>query len=90
MSIKELESNGELQLLVFLLKNGKTKITDITLSGSTSTLYHALKILSELELIEEERKKPYTRYIKLTETGAAIAKKLAEINTLLDAKKAHQ
>ncbi len=88
--IKELENTGVLQTLLFLGEKGKTKITDIPLGGSNTTLYRALNILAEMELIKEERQKPFTRYIQLTGDGEAIAKKLAEINTILEAKKARQ
>lgn len=87
MSIKELENNGELQLLIFLLEHGKTKITDIKISVAKATLYHALNALSELELIDEERSPPVTRYLKLTGDGKIIAEKLSEIEKILQAKK---
>lgn len=89
MSLKVLESRGVLQTLLFLLERaGKTKVTEIDINASTSTLYHALSILSKLELIEEERVPPFTRYLKLTPKGEAIAKNLKEINKILKAKKA--
>jgi DNA-binding transcriptional ArsR family regulator len=84
--IKELENRAVLQLLLFLSKRGKTKITDITLEGSKTTLYRALNILTRLELIDEERQRPYTRYIQLTGDGKAIAKKIEEIDAVLEAK----
>lgn len=87
MTIKELENTGTLQLLLFLHKNGKTKITDIPLEGSKTTLYRALNLLARMELIDEERQKPYTRYIQLTRDGEAIAKKIEEIEAILEAKK---
>jgi len=88
--IRKLESRGTLQLLLFLSEHGKTKVTDIEFQGSTSTLYRALSILAKLELIDEERRPPYTRYIQLTGDGEAIAKKLKEINAVLQAKKDRQ
>lgn len=84
--IKELENKGELQLLLFLLQQGKTKITDIKIEAAKSTLYHALNTLATLELIEEERSPPVTRYIQLTGDGKTIAKKLQEINQVLQDK----
>jgi len=88
--IKHLESNGILQILLFLLGREQTKVTDIEFEGSNSTMYRALNTLSRLELIDEERVKPYTRYIHLTGDGEAIAKKLKEIAAVLEAKKARQ
>ena len=87
MMIKQLENKAMLQLLMFLLEHGKTKITDIEIEASSGTLYRALNTLAKMELIDEERRPPYTRYIQLTGDGKAIAEKLKEINTVLEAKK---
>jgi DNA-binding PadR family transcriptional regulator len=87
MMIKQLENKAVLQLLMFLLEHGKTKITDIKIEASSGTLYRALKSLATMELIDEERRRPYTRYIQLTGDGKAIAQKLKEINAVLEAKK---
>ncbi len=83
MSIKELENRGELQLLLFLLKKGETKITDIKIETAKSTLYNALNNLSRLELIDEKRIPPVTRILGLTGDGKAIAQKIAEIEQIL-------
>ena len=88
--IKQLEANGTLQILLFLYEIGKTKVTDIKIDASSGTIYRALNTLARLELIDEERIRPYTRYIQLTGDGKAIAKKLQEINEILEAKKARQ
>jgi DNA-binding HxlR family transcriptional regulator len=86
-SIKKLENSGTLQLLLFLHDHGKTRVTDIKIEASSGTLYRALKTLAELELIDEERKPPFMRYIQLTGDGEVIAKKLTEIEAILEAKK---
>ena len=88
--ILKLESKGVLQLLLFLSERGKTKVTDIEFQGSKSTLYRALSTLAKLELIDEERRPPYTRYIQLTGDGESVAEKLKEINAVLEAKKDRQ
>jgi len=88
--IKHLEAAGVLQLLLFLLGRKETMVTDIEFEGSNSTKYRALNTLAKLELIDEERVKPYTRYIHLTGDGEAIAKKLKEIQAILEAKRARQ
>jgi DNA-binding MarR family transcriptional regulator len=86
MSLKTLESKGVLQTLLFLLEKGnKVKVTDIDINASSSTLYRALTTLSKLQLIEEERQPPFTRYLKLTPKGETIAKHLKEINQTLKA-----
>ena len=89
-SIKQMENSGILQILLFLYERGKTRVTDIDIEASSGTLYRALNTLSKLELIDEERVRPFTRYIQLTGDGKAIAKKTAEINAILDAKKDRQ
>ena len=88
--IGELENKGVLQLLIFLLQHGKTKVTDIRIEASSGTLYRALNALARMELIDEERKPPFTRYIHLTGDGEAIAQKLQEIDVVLEAKKGRQ
>ena len=88
--IGELENKGVLQLLIFLLQHGKTKVTDIRIEASSGTLYRALNALARMELIDEERKPPFTRYIQLTGDGEAIAQKLQEIDVVLEAKKGRQ
>jgi DNA-binding PadR family transcriptional regulator len=88
--IKQLESNGTLQILLFLHETGKTKVTDIKIDASSGTVYRALNTLAKLELIDEERIRPYTRYIQLTGDGKAIGQKLKEISDVLEAKRARQ
>jgi len=88
--IKQLENKAILQLLLFLFQHGKTKVTDIEIDASSGTLYRALNKLAKLELIDEERRPPYTRYIQLTGDGKAIAGKLKEINAVLEAKRDRQ
>ena len=86
LPIKALENNGKLQLLIYLLKNGETKITDIKINAANSTLYHALNALSELELIDEKRIPPVTRILHLTQDGKAVAEHLVAIEKILQAK----
>jgi len=86
-SIKKLENSAVLQILLFLHKRGKIKVTDIDVTASSGTVYRALNTLGRLELIDEERKPPFTRYIQLTGDGEAIAQKLEEIDAILEAKK---
>jgi DNA-binding PadR family transcriptional regulator len=90
MSIKEMENRGVLQILLFLHIKGKTKVTDINIDASSGTIYTALSRLARLELIDEERQRPYTRYIQLTGDGKAIAKKIEEIDAVLKAKRDRQ
>ncbi len=87
MSIKELENAATLQILLYLHKQGKTKVTDINVQASSNTIFRALTRLSNLKLVDSERQKPYTRYLQLTRDGEAIAKKIEEINAILETKK---
>jgi DNA-binding transcriptional ArsR family regulator len=87
MSIKNLENKANLQILLFLRKHGKTKVTDIKIDASSGTLYRALNTLADLELIEEERVRPFTRFIQLTREGGLAAEALKEIDDILEAKK---
>jgi len=89
-SIKQLENSGVLQILLFLHERGKTKVTDIDVDASSGTVYRALNTLAKLELIDEERIRPYTRKIQLTGDGEAIAQKLKQAEEIMDAKRARQ
>ncbi len=79
----ELENTGMLQLLVFFKENGRTKITDIRFVGSKSTLYRSINLLCQLDLVMEEREKPFTRYLNLTPKGEAVAKRVLEIEEII-------
>jgi predicted transcriptional regulator len=70
--------------------NGRAKLTDIDIEASKSSLYRALTILMKWELIREERVRPYTRYIVLTDEGQIVAKKLGEIESILKTTKEKQ
>jgi predicted transcriptional regulator len=80
-----------MQILLFLDEYGKAKLTDIDIEASKGSLYRALTILMKWELIREERVRPYTRYIVLTNNGTKVAKKLGEIESILkDAREKQQ
>ncbi len=87
MQIRKLENRAAMEILLFLFECGKSKLTDIDIEASNTSLYRALVILAKLELIAEERKPPYTRYILLTKDGTEVAKRLQEIETILQAKR---
>ncbi|MGD6850438.1 MAG: hypothetical protein ACQCN6_00080 [Candidatus Bathyarchaeia archaeon] len=90
MDITDLEATGDLQLLLFLYPNKRAKISDINIKASRSTLYNVLETLSRLELIDEERVPPYTRYIKLTSDGQKMAEKVFEMEKIFQAKQSHK
>lgn len=81
--IRHLENRATMQILLFLDEYGKAKLTDIDIEASKTSLYRALTILMKWELIREERVRPYTRYIVLTDDGKKIAKRLGEIESIL-------
>jgi len=90
MLIRHFENRATVQILLFLNENGKTKLTDIDIEASKTSLYRALAILMKWELIKEERVRPYTRYILLTDDGKKVAKKLGEIESILKATREKQ
>lgn len=88
--IRHLENRAALQILLFLDEYGKAKLTDIDIEASKTSLYRALTILIKWELIREERVRPYTRYIVLTDAGKMVAKKLGEIESILKTQREKQ
>jgi DNA-binding HxlR family transcriptional regulator len=87
MLIKGLGNTATLQILQFLMKNGRTKVADISIDASSSTLHRALNTLAELGLIQEEIVRPRIRYVELTPEGEGIAEAFREIDDILAAKK---
>jgi hypothetical protein len=84
---EELETKGALQLLLFLYNTQKeVKITDIKINAAHNTVYRALETLLQLNLVDEARVPPYTRYIKLTKKGKSVANLLKDIEMILQEK----
>ncbi len=86
MKVTDLESAGNLQLLLFLYPNKRVKMADISIDASKATVYRALGNLLKLELVSEERVPPYTRFIKLTEQGQKVAEKISGMEKILQTK----
>jgi DNA-binding PadR family transcriptional regulator len=87
--IEQLEKKGALGLLLFFFNSQEKKwmITEILtqIERSQRTLYSALQILHQLQLVEETRQPEYNRrYFRLTDSGRIVASKLQEINELLE------
>jgi len=90
IKLKTLEQTGALEILVFLLKNKRSRITE-TLEflrenriGQTA-MYNALKVLKREGLIEDTVEGfPKTRYLTLTEKGRKVAEKILEIKEILE------
>ena len=86
MLIKQLENRAALQLLLFLKRHGRTKITDVDIDSSYTSLYRGLTILGKLGLVDEERAPPMMRYLLLSAEGKKVADRLEEIENILEAK----
>lgn len=82
-----LEQKSACRVLVYLLENDSSTISDILNKGdfSQTSLYNALRKLKDADLIQEELEKefPRRRLISLTEKGKKVAEKLEEIEKLL-------
>lgn len=87
--IEQLEKKGALGLLLFFINSSDKQwmITELLaqIERSQRTLYSALQILHQLQLVEETRQPEYNRrYFRLTDMGRAVSNKLQEINALLE------
>lgn len=90
MSIEVLEHTRTVRFLIFLHKKVSVPISHIRwqIKGGQKTIYGIIKRLKETSLIQEETEKefPWRRVIKLTEKGVQVAKKLEEIQAILEEK----
>jgi len=90
MSIELLEHARTARFLLFLFKKNSVPISHIRwqIKGGQKTIYDIIKRLKETSLIQEEVETefPWRRVIKLTEKGVQVAKKLEEIQALLEEK----
>ena len=82
-----LEQTSALRVMVYLLKNDHSTVSEILSKGdfSQTSLYNALRKLKDAGLIEErlEETFPRRRLISLTKVGNEVAKKLEEIECIL-------
>ncbi len=87
-SIDELdETGGALRVLLILYKEdsiSRTKLIGNAAMGKQA-VYTALRVLQQLGLVEEERRKgfPNTVLTSLTERGRKVAKRVGEIEGIL-------
>lgn len=90
ISLRTIEQTGLAEILVFLLGRDKARITDIFVflrsqGVGQSTMYRALKLLKENQMIDEEiTDYPKLRLIRLTPKGRRVAEKLLEIKKILE------
>lgn len=93
ISLKVIEQTGLPEILLYLLNKNEARITDIFIflrsqGIGQSTMYRALKLLKEHDLIDEKiTDYPKLRLIRLTEKGRRVAEKILEIKEILEEKK---
>ncbi len=81
------ETGGTLRVLLMLHKEGSISRTELIGNAAMGkqAVYTALRVLQQLGLVEEERRKgfPNTVLTSLTERGRKVAKRVGEIERLL-------
>ena len=89
MLIKQLENRAALQLLLFLHRRGRTKLTDIDIDASQSSLYRGLTILGRMDLVRELHSYPTTvqeRLSKLWKQGKVLRSRGKISESFVDSK----
>ena len=90
MGIEVLEHTRTARLLIFLHKRDSVPVSHIRwqIKGGQKTIYGIIRRLKEASLIQEEIEEefPWRRVIKLSEKGAQVAKKLEEIQLIVEEK----
>jgi DNA-binding PadR family transcriptional regulator len=90
MGIEVLEHTRTVRFLIFLHKKDSVPVSHIRwqIKGGQKTIYDIIRRLKESSLIQEETENefPWRRVIKLTEKGVQVAKKLEEIQLILEEK----
>jgi len=90
VGIELLEHTRTVRFLIFLHKRDSVPVSHIRwqIKGGQKTIYDIIRRLKEASLIQEETEKefPWRRVIKLTEKGVQVAKKLEEIQLILEEK----
>jgi DNA-binding PadR family transcriptional regulator len=91
VSIEMLEHTRTVRFLIFLHQRNGVPISHIRwqIKGGQKTIYGIINRLKRVRLIKEEPEKefPWRRLIKLTEKGMLVAKKLEEIQVILEENK---
>ena len=90
VGIEVLEHTRTARFLLFLHKRGSVPVSHIRwqIKGGQKTIYDIIRRLKEASLIQEEIEDefPWRRVIKLTEKGVQVARKLEEIQLILEEK----
>jgi len=90
VGIEVLEHTRTARFLIFLHKRDSVPVSHIRwqIKGGQKTIYGIIRRLREASLIQEETEEefPWRRVIKLTEKGMQVARKLEEIQLILEDK----
>jgi DNA-binding PadR family transcriptional regulator len=93
MGIEVVEHTRTARFLIFLHEKDSVPVSHIRwqIKGGQKTIYGIIRRLKEASLIQEEAEDefPWRRVIKLTEKGVQVAKKLEEIQLILEEKGNH-
>jgi DNA-binding PadR family transcriptional regulator len=85
--IRKLEKIAALEIITFLRENGSTGKVDLVqrLEAGQTSIYSALSVLKELDLIEEQQPEgfPVRRPVNLTEKGRRVAELLVQVEKIL-------
>lgn len=86
MDFKELEKNNLFSILTFLYKNGPCMKSVLYGKWNTASLPSKITYLIDLGLISEDQRRfeNNTKYINLTDKGRIIARKIAEMEDLMN------
>ncbi len=86
IDFKELEKNNLFSILMFLYKDGPCIKSALYSKWNTSSLPLKISYLIELGLISEDQRRfeNNTKYIDLTEKGKTVARKIAEMEILMN------
>lgn len=85
VDLKELEKSNAFSLLIFLYENGSCKKTAIYSVANSALLPQKIRLLIEMGLVKEDQRRfeDNTKIVELTESGYAVASKIAEAVDLM-------
>lgn len=86
MDFKELEKNNLFSILIYLYRNGRCMKSALYSISNTGSLPSKIAYLIEQGLITEDQRRfeNNTKYIELTDKGMRIARKIADIEDLMN------
>ena len=86
VDFKELEKNNLFSILIYLYRNGRCMKSALYSISNTGSLPSKVEYLIELGLIVEDQRRfeNNTKYIELTDKGMRIARRIADIEDLIN------